>query len=170
MACSTALLHGLSNDCLPNIGGVKKILIANWDEDLFTVEDGIVTSIASGATWYSYYLRKNTASMTQTATIGDGGASNYVTTVISMAFNRMDATKRVEMAALLVNESAVLVQDNNGTWFALGAESPVTCSNGSGVTGTQFTDANQYTLELSDTLTTFPYTVAESAIPTPANA
>ena len=64
MAC-VQTLNGIATDCLPSIGGLKMVYIANYsDVTGITITDGEVTAItmASGQTFSKYYFRRNTAS------------------------------------------------------------------------------------------------------------
>lgn len=155
------ILHGTTVDCAPALGGIKKIYIANY-ADIASIEvekDKIVSiNMANTAKFYTYSFRKGQASFTSTLNVADGGASS-VSTDISITFNRMDTDKRVEMSALTVGELAVIAIDGNGTAWFMGKDFPVVASAGTGETGANFSDANQYTITLQDTSLTFPYEV-----------
>ena len=144
MACTSITLRGIVQDCNGNLGGVAEVWLINRD------------SISAVTT-------KNTSSMNSTLNVNDNG-STYVTTELNLVFARMDAQKRLEMNALAKEEMAALVKDANGTWFYLGYDNPVTSSAGTGETGTQKSDNNQYTSTLLDDSTEYPFIVLQSAI------
>ena len=74
----------------------------------------------------------------------------------------MDTTKRIEMNALLLSDVSVIVKDNNGKYWFLGYSEPVTATAGGGQTGQAKTDANQYTITLTDECAVFPYEVSKT--------
>ena len=166
MGCSVTLA-GISSDCLSNKGGVKAVYLAN-KSDVTSIElaENVITGITMNAEakFKKYEFRKDTATMTSTLTVGDNGGSNYVSTVVAMSFNRMEAAKRLEMNAMALGELVALVEDRNGTVFYLGYDEAVMASNGTGETGDARTSLNQYTIELTDESDLFPYTVAPDVI------
>lgn len=175
MACSSITLRGIAQDCNGNLGGVAEVWLINRDsisavttaETTVNEMSGVpvVSSITldQGASFVKYFVRKNTSSMNSTLNVNDNG-STYVTTELNLVFARMDAQKRLEMNALAKEEMAALVKDANGTWFYLGYDNPVTSSAGTGETGTQKSDNNQYTSTLLDDSTEYPFIVLQSAI------
>lgn len=168
MGCSVTLA-GIASDCLSNKGGVKAVYLAN-KSDVTSVDlsDNVITGITmtSSAKFKKYDFRKDSATMTSTLTVGDNGGSNYISTVLSMSFNRMEAAKRLEMNAMAMGELVALVEDRNGTVFYLGYDDPIKASNGTGETGDVRASVNQYTIELTDESDDFPYTVASNVIAT----
>lgn len=175
MACKSITLRGIVQDCNGNLGGVSEVWLINRDSvsAITTAETTVnelsgvpvisAITLAADASFVKYFVRKNTSSMTSTLNVNDNG-STYVSTELSLVFARMDAQKRLEMNALAKEEIAALVRDANGTWFYLGFDNPVTSSAGTGETGVQKSDANQYTATLSDESMEYPYIVLQSAI------
>lgn len=166
MGCSVTLA-GIASDCSNNKGGVKAVYLANKsDVTSVDVSDNVITAITmtASAKFKKYDFRKDSATMTSTLTVGDNGGSNYISTVLSMSFNRMEAAKRLEMNAMAMGELVALVEDRNGTVFYLGYDDPIKASNGTGETGDVRTSVNQYTIELTDESDDFPYTVAADVI------
>lgn len=166
MGCSVSL-KGISSDCTSNKGGVKAVYLANKsDVTSIDLADDVITGITmtTEAKFKKFEFRKDSATMTSTLTVGDNGGSNYVSTVLSMSFNRMEAAKRLEMNAMALGELVALVEDRNGTVFFLGYDEPVKASNGTGETGDARTSVNQYTAELTDESDLYPYTVAPDVI------
>lgn len=169
MACSKTI-HGISSDCASSMGGIKKVLITEFSDSLYTVSgdtDGIpaaVTAVNSGATWHQYDFKKGAANFTSTLQVGDGG--NFVSTEIQMTFSRMEAKKRLAIASLCLSEVAVAVQDQNGIWHAFGVTDGVTVSAATGSTGSAKTDANQYEITLTDDYETFAPVLSEAAVET----
>ena len=146
--CNSHTLAGTSTDCSGSLGGLKKVYITHFSDNLFVMSGETVTSFKTGTTWYTYNFRPETASFTSTLQKTDGGGS-YVTTEISLVFPRMDAAKRAEMNALALDDLVVIAVDNNGAYHAFGRWLPVVASTGTGETGTAYGDSNQYTLTLT---------------------
>ena len=161
MSCSQTL-SGIVRDCSPSMGGIAEVYIANFDDvSTVTVTDEKISAItmAASAKFRKYAFRKGTGSFTSTLNVDAANGISYVSTDIVLQFNRMETTKRVEMAALAVNELVVIVKDANGVYWYFGKDEPVTASAGDGATGTARGDANRYTITLQDNAKTFPMEV-----------
>lgn len=171
MACST--ISGVTYSlCESNMGGVKAIYLANR-EDVASVQTGTSETIegaciatitmASGHTFQEFLVRKNTCSMTSTLNVSDNGSS-YVSTELSIVLRKMDSSKRMAINALAIGGEcyAIVVDANNIAWL-LGYDEAVTCTAGTGETGTAKGDANQYTLTLTDESLDYPYELSAAA-------
>ena len=168
MSCSQTL-SGIARDCAASMGGIAEVLICNHDDiTAVTLSDGIVSAIttATSKKFKKYAFRPGTGSMTSTLNVDAANGVNYVSTELVLQFNRMETTKRVEMAALATNDLAVIVKDNNSKYWYLGYDEPVNASAGDGVTGQARGDANKYGITLQDNSHEFPYEVAEEVIAT----
>ena len=150
--------------CQGNIGGVKKVWIANYVDgaagEIPTSGDteGMITGFTSAVTsgsFYEFQFRKNTASMTSTLNVNDNGSS-YVSTELNMIFSRMDADKRAAIMSLVLSEAMVVVEDCNGIRWFLGELNPVSATAGTGETGQQKADNNAYNITLTDDNNGFP--------------
>ena len=171
MGCSVTLGGIKTVDCQDNRGGIKNVYLCNAAEidsiGVDSADQNVITGITliSGSSkFHKYAFRKNSASFTSTLTVSDNGGSSYVSTVLSMSFNKMEAAKRLEMNALAIGELVAIVEDRNGTFFYLGYDEPIKASNGTGETGAARTDNNQYTIELTDESNEYPFTVDSSVI------
>lgn len=159
MACNTQTLAGLVNDCATSKGGVAEVYLANYEDVTgITVADGKVTGITmdTGKKFHKYYFKPGTSSMTSTLNLDVAAGVNFVQTLLTMLFSRMETTKRVEMSALSVNDLRAIVKDANGVYWLLGEEEPVIANAGDGQTGTAKTDANRYSITLEDNNSSFP--------------
>lgn len=166
MACSSATLKGLANQCDASKGGVKKIMLApyNADAKLTFDQEGAIVSGITGASFLDYYIKPQTSSFTSTATIDSANGVNYVTTELSAVFVKIDPVKRLEINAILLGDLMALVQDANGTWYFLGSEEAVTATAATAESGTAKTDGNKFTLTLSDYTNGFPPIVSDAAV------
>ena len=161
MACSQTL-NGIIKDCLANRGGIVEAYIANFaDVESTAVTGGKITAIAMAGTakFHRYQFRKETGSLSSNYTIDQATGANYVVSDLVLVFNRMETTKRVEIAALALGELAVIVKDGNGAYWYLGREEGVTASAGDGLTGTARGDRNGYSITLQDVSSEMPLEV-----------
>lgn len=178
MACANLDIKGLNGSCDSSKGGIKKVYIAlRTAGDPYTIASAStgelsVSAITSGYadSWYEYELKKGTGSMTSTLNVDAANGVNYVTTEVVLQFLKMDNAKRMEMAALALDDLAVIVEDANGIRWALGISEPVVATAGTGQTGTARTDGNFYTLTLTDDYDTWPVALAPGVEPEVRNA
>ena len=170
MACNT-IKQFEYEACQPNIGGIKKVWLANYKEDAATVAsgetEGTITAFTEDITWVEYPMRKNVASMTSTLNNSAEGSS-YVTTELAMVFSKMETSKRMAVQALAIGECMALVEDSNGKLWFLGKDNPLTATAGTGETGTAKGDRNAYTITLTDESLEYPYEVSTELRPTKA--
>ena len=178
MACNPQVFSGLPANCDANRGGVQVVYIANRSDvtgiELGTPEKDTITTITmktkgeteETAKFKAYHFKKGAASFTSTFTLDNANGVNFVTTVLSIDFAKMETAKRVEMQALSLGEMAVIVLDANGTYWYLGYDEPVYASAGTGETGAARTDVNKYSIELTDESESLPYEVDKSALAT----
>lgn len=168
MACLPIALKGIAGSCEGSVGGIKRALIAKYEDDAFTVDDanGTVTgvSLASGNKFYEYNFKKNTGSLTSTLNSDPANGVNYVSTELVLQFSKRDSAKRLEMAALALGDLICVVEDCNGVWTALGVTESVSATAGTGQSGTAKTDGNFYSITLSDENPTFPQHLTEDAV------
>lgn len=176
MSCAN-IKYNAYDACEGNVGGIKKVYIANYyDSDVDNgginvdsstgdtegVITGFTTGFTAGTTWYEYKFRKNTASMTSTLNIADNGSSN-ISTELNLVFSKMDAKKRAAIMAMVLSDAAVIVVDNNGLMWYLGEKNPVNVSASAGETGTQFSDNNGYNITLTDNNPQYPRQLSADA-------
>lgn len=180
--CSNiCITGGIDGQCESGKGGITQVVITNWAADLFTIfdengyngdektgRDKYVTAPITGGVcgvgennngWYKFTFRRNVGSLTSTLNIDEANGTKYVQTDLSLAFSRMEMEKRLDIVSLCQTPSAAIVKDANGQYWALGVYEPVYVSAGEGATGTNRTDANQYSLTLTDYSVDFPLAV-----------
>lgn len=159
MAC-TQTLAGIIRDCLPNMGGIRAVYLANYaDVDAVTESEGMITAIAmvNNAKFKKYEFARNTSSMSSNYAVNAENGTTYVETDLLMVFNRMDTAKRLEIVALAQGELVAIVEDNNGNMWYLGHDEPLTLNAGDGLTGTARADRNGYSVTLRDNSLEMPF-------------
>lgn len=166
MGCAQTLA-GLARDCGANIGGIKAVYLANFDDvDTVTLTSGVVSAITmvSSKKFYAYYFNPQTSSFTTTIQANRENGSLFFETVLSLVFTKQDATKRVEIDAIAQAGMAAIVEDNNGNCWYLGKDEPILLTAGTAETGTARADRNGYAIELTDAQAQMPYPVDSSII------
>lgn len=149
------------------MGGIDIVLVANRDDvTAVTVTDGKISAItmASLAEFKEYYFRPGTGSMTSEYQVDEAAGSQYVQTLLALAFSRMETSKRVEISALALADAVAIVGDNNGKWWYLGFDHPLHLNAGTGETGTARGDRNGYSITLQDDSRELPYEVNASVV------
>lgn len=107
-------------------------------------------------------FRKQSSGLTSEATVDDANGVSFVTSNLALVFARQNVEKRVAIQALALQEDlAVIVRDGNGVNYLLGADDSVSATAYGAATGTAATDANQYTITLTDISTELPYIVID---------
>ena len=141
------------------MGGIKRVLVANADDVTgISFTDDIISGITMAsagtppvaATFKEYLFRPGTGSMTSEYQVDEAAGSQYVQTLLSLAFSRMETSKRLEISALAIADCVAIVEDNNGLYWLLGLDNPLELSAGDGPTGTARTDRNGYSVTLQD--------------------
>jgi hypothetical protein len=167
MACLITL-NGITLDCQPSLGGIKRVWITQYSDVKSVVvgDDNMIESITleGEAQWYEYQFRKATGSLTSTLNVDESAGVNYVSNELALVFTKMETAKRIEIAALSIGQLAVVVEDSNGHYWFLGKDDYVSASAGTGITGTAKGDQNAYTLTLSTDSDSYPYELSAEAI------
>lgn len=163
MAC-TQSLSGIAASCETNVGGIREVYIANFDDveeyEVDSTTNMIDTiTMASTAKFKKYYFKKNTSSLTSTLNVDPAAGVNFVQSDLALVFAKQETAKRMEIAKLSLGELRVIVKDANGKYWFLGAEEFVSATAGTAETGVNRTDGNRYTITLTDYSSSYPYEV-----------
>lgn len=165
MPCSQTLASYKLSDCFSSRGGIKAVWAAPYVVDGFTMgESGTVTGFSTGVTWFKQELHRNLASLTSTYNYDDSTRSSYVATEATWQYLKMQKESRLQMSALSKSDLMVVVEDANGTYFALGQQEPVKVTNGTGSTGTDRGERNAYEVTVTDFNEDYPPILDQSAI------
>lgn len=169
MACTASTLTGIALDC-GNVGGVKKIYVANVSDVSTMVVDasGEVTALtmSAGKTFKSYSFRKGNASFTTTGNRDDKAGTYFASTEIAIQFNKMEKSKRTELVELLKANAYVIVIDNNNVAWFVGYGSYVSLTTGNGQSGATMAEGNFYNVVLMSETAELPNTIADGVITT----
>ena len=168
MACSQNL-SGIAAACETNVGGIREVFIANYD-DVTEVEvdatSNMIDTITldTGKKFKQYFFKKNTSSLTSTLNVDPTAGVNFVQSDLQLVFAKQETSKRMEIAKLALGELRVIVKDANGKYWFLGQEEFVAATAGGAETGVNRTDGNRYTITLTDYSSSYPYEVDPTII------
>lgn len=137
--------------CASSVGGITVAYLVSGDITAVGFNSiGEITGITGSGDIYTYEVQKQTSSLTETFNSSLENGTLFYTQDLLLNFHKMDADKRAQVKLMAQNRGLQgFATDNNGsTWF-LGADfDGGFLSAGSGVTGTAFGDANQYSVTL----------------------
>lgn len=156
-------LKGIAYDCNPNLAGIKEVYITYFDDA--DVEDAIdysahtisAVTLSSGVSWYKYAFASDTSSLNSVLTKDDAAGTRYYTHTIELVFNKLTACKHLEVMALAAEKLAVIVVDNNGKKWYVGADKYVSGTASETGTGASADDRNGYTVTIEGTSAYLPF-------------
>lgn len=172
-------LKGIGFDCNANLAGVKKVYITYFDEaivsgatDYDTHTISAVTFVNTGVSFYEYDFARNTSSLNSVLTKDEANGTRYYTNTLELQFNKLTSCKHLEVMALAAERLAVIVVDNNGKKWYLGADAYVSGVSAEAGTGTSADDRNGYTVTLEGTSAYLPfaYTGEIPSVPAPTTS
>jgi len=152
MACD--LTQGFTVGCNDSAGGIAEFYFANMPTTFAIVEaSGVVSSITSdGVTELSYYKYECTnaqgaaSTMNDNPTVNAQNGTSYFDQTCTYVLNKMDSAKRNEIKLLSRAKLSVIIKDNNGAYWLMGATNGVRMTAGDNGTGTALGDRNGYSL------------------------
>ena len=154
-------LRGIEFDCNPNLAGIRDVYITYFDDvvvnPIYSAHTITAATLSSGVTWYKYSFAKNTSSLTSTLTKDEANGTRYYTNTITLVFNKLEAVKHLEVMALAAEKLAVIVVDNNGKKWYVGADAYVSGSASDATTGASADDRNGYEVTLEGTSAYLPF-------------
>ena len=105
MAC-TQTLAGLFRDCAANLGGIKTVYLANFDDvATITVSLGVVTAITmeTSKKFYEYQFNPNTSNFTTTVQANRENGSLYFESVLSLVFAKLFSAAWISKFCIILN-------------------------------------------------------------------
>jgi hypothetical protein len=142
----------LNLGCASNVGGIKvAYLVAGEITGVTYNGTQEITGITGTGNIYTYEVQKQTSSLTETINSSLENGTLFYQQDVVLNFHKMDQDKRNQVKLMAQNRGLhAFVEDNNGTiWYLGGDFDGGYLSAGSGVSGTAFGDANQYSITLS---------------------
>lgn len=158
MACN--LTSGVSLSCRSNVGGLKTayILDATGVDITVTESAGVVSAMSVGATsitslsgdMFEFEQTNQTASFVSTINADEANGTVFHSTVLSLVFNKTEATKLNALKVLAANSKlAIVVKDNNDNLWLIGNTNGAVVTGGTTESGTSFADRNGITIEFT---------------------
>ena len=145
MACN--ILATMPLDCMSALGGVDTIYVFAGDNfPVQTVVANEVTLTGGSGDFFQYKFAKDTAKLTETATISNANGTVFYTTELSVNISKRNINKRNEFMLLAKNrEIRVIVLDNMDQYWLLGNVRGAVLSTMVGEGGQAIGDMNGYT-------------------------
>ena len=145
--------------CRGNTGGIKRVLIANF-EDVLSVtpvisddntDTGFITDITmNGGTpvpgFYRYEFNKDSSAFTQAFAQDLPSGTGGWTQTINLVFAKNEASKRNSIKMLGQNNTAIIVEDRNGKYWYFGEESGMELMSVDSGSGVLMSDRNGYAI------------------------
>lgn len=144
-----ALTQNILRDCRQSVGGIKAIYITELANiSSLALSGGTVTGITmAGSTKFrTYTFRKETGSFSEAITASDANGTVFYAPTVTIALAKLQVNTRNEIALLAQNDVAIIVLDNNGSYWLTGSSNGLTLSAGTEDTGKAFGDMNGYNL------------------------
>ncbi len=156
-------------DCEANVGGLKKIVLGLFDGITAKTLDGAGNQLATftldeNYNVYAFPFKKGQASLASSPQFNDAGEYTGEQITLEVNFTRQDTSKRASIAGLSVNDLFAFVKDNNGKWWYIGFDAPLTRTGGDSTTGSNASDTNAYGVSLSNQEKGLPYGVAPAIV------
>lgn len=140
MACS--LIGSVPFACRDSVGGIKEIKIKAYTSLLNATNDFVETSgvIAIGtgsrSSWYTYYVEKETASITDTANNNIQNGTSFMQTELKFIWNKLSVTLRNEFNVLRQTPVWIAFRDQNDAYWLMGTYAGADITAGILMTGT----------------------------------
>lgn len=169
MACN--ILQTIPLDCMSALGGINTIYVfADDNFEVQTVTAGEVTLAGGNGDFFQYKFAKDTAKLTETATVSNANGTVFYTTELSVNISKRDVTKRNEFLLLAKNRGIrVIALDNMGQYWLLGNVRGAVLSTMVGEGGQAIGDMNGYTFTFQS-MEADPMPALSSASATAINA
>ena len=147
MACE--LTNGFALECNDLVGGIKNIYIAQFEDVTLAHTNGTTTTISAGTNGdkiFKYALEQGVGNFTESIVSSRENGTHHFEQTVTLALNKMTATKRNEIKVLAQNKLIIFCELNqksalSRTIVVLGHKNGLTLTGGStGMSGTAFGD------------------------------
>jgi len=147
MACN--LTGGIQLGCRDNVGGLKSMWISDFTNVTSLTLDGdeFITQISGSGIFYEFQLIRTSSQHTETVNASlENGTVFYQGETVTY-FVKLEQDKRNLLKALAQSQRlAIVIEDNNGSYFYLGQTYGCFISAGTSVTGKALGDQNGYNM------------------------
>ena len=164
MAC-TSLSAGRLEVCKDIVGGLNAIYFINFEDATYAVatDTGLATVNETTPDAYKYDLR-GTSTFEQNLTSSRENGTTFVEQTLTVSLKKQDSTTHKEVKLLAYGRPKILVEDNNGNVFVVGAEYGAELTTAATSTGAAMGDKNGYELTfVASEKTLAPFTTEDLA-------
>jgi len=129
-----------------------------FESDGYITEYPIIEILSDPIKFKKYAFKRSNCSFTTTSTHDEKAQTIFYTTEVLCQFNKMNKNKRYELEKLVRGQTYLVLQDWDDIFWLVGYDSYV---SGSVVaaSGSEFSDANAYSLTLNSLTKEIPYTL-----------
>ena len=145
MALNCRISKGVNALCTPNVSGILRMAIANYDEGFtFTPSSsGCVDTVDLGSEKvYNFAIMDGTGQATSTGTIGGNNDSRYHQHAVTGQIARLDCDLLGEYNNFFLGKVLIFVETKNRETFVFGADNGLTAETWTFDTGAGEGDAN----------------------------
>ena len=146
MACD--LTAGRLRPCKQSIGGLGKLYLFNYIEDVFTVLNGVATAINPLLTIgnvYEYEIEGDGNNVAESLVPDRNSGTSLNTQTSTIVLKKIDAATSAELNLLAYGWNSAVVKDRNGIYHALGIDDGIDWTVAQSTGGAKG-DLNGYTL------------------------
>lgn len=137
---------GVSGSCQPNVSGVLRMAIANFDESyVFTKSSGdceVDTIDLGNEKAYEFAIMDGTGVATSTGTIGGNSDSRYHQHSVGGSISKLDCDLLGDYNNFFLGSVIVFVETKNREVFAFGVDNGLRATTWEYTTGTAESDGN----------------------------
>ena len=151
-------------------GGIKRVLIANYDpasvfgENATVPVEGQIDVISSTQTWYEYYFRPQTSVYGEEGTHSTENGTFFYSQNVTMTFHKLEVAKRNAILLLAMADLHIIVQTQNGDYWLVGEKNGANTTASLSSAGQAFGDLNGYTITLTGSEPELARAVTSAAI------
>ncbi len=122
--CSDLLTQSIEENCENNVGGLKRVLIADFEsvtETTHSTDDDIIDAITMASTtqFFSFYYAKNSGMFEENLVQNLEVGSTYFEQKVAFTIPKRDETRRLSIKELTSGQKKliVIVEDANGNYW-----------------------------------------------------
>ena len=143
MSCN--LTSGYSLGCRDSLGGIQRVYIGTWDADTvygLTGPCDTISSISPTASFYTFEQELETASFIQNGQYSTENGTSFYEQTLEITLQKLDACNRDQIKVLGQGVWRVLILDQRGQYWLMGAQNPVRVTAATPQLGKAFGDLN----------------------------
>lgn len=149
MSCSQ-ITAGISRGCNNNLGGIRKIYIADQPITSYTIQGNVITNFQPTPTWLEVEADNGTGNFQETYEITQSGSIVAYKQSVTFQANDLSAYNQQRIQELAESTHlGVVVEMNNGKLFTVGIERGAYLETASTSSGTQYGDLSGSTITIT---------------------